>query len=314
LQPEIKNLPGDSLILFWILFNLFVVAMLALDLGVFHRRAHEVRFREALAWSAMWILLAATFAAIIYFWHGRVPALEFVTGYTIELSLSVDNLFVFLLIFRYFRVPGEDQHKVLFWGIIGALIMRAIFILVGVSLIRRFHWIVYAFGALLVYSGIRLFTEAGSEVHPEKNPVLRLFRRWVPVTQDYHAGKFFVRQPALLATPLLVVLLVVETTDLLFAVDSIPAVLAITLNAFIVYTSNVFAILGLRSMYFALAGMMEVFHYLHYGLSIVLMFVGAKMLISHYYEIPTTAALGAVAAVLLTTVLASLKYSKKAAD
>jgi len=302
------------LILFWILFNLFVVAMLALDLGVFHRRAHEVRFREALAWSAMWILLAATFAAIIYFWHGRVPALEFVTGYTIELSLSVDNLFVFLLIFRYFRVPGEDQHKVLFWGIIGALIMRAIFILVGVSLIRRFHWIVYAFGALLVYSGIRLFTEAGSEVHPEKNPVLRLFRRWVPVTQDYHTGKFFVRQPALLATPLLVVLLVVETTDLLFAVDSIPAVLAITLNAFIVYTSNVFAILGLRSMYFALAGMMEVFHYLHYGLSIVLMFVGAKMLISHYYEIPTTAALGAVAAVLLTSVLASLKYSKKAAD
>ncbi len=314
MQPEIKNLPGDSLILFWILFNLFVVAMLALDLGVFHRRAHEVRFREALAWSAMWILLAATFAAIIYFWHGRVPALEFVTGYTIELSLSVDNLFVFLLIFRYFRVPGEDQHKVLFWGIIGALIMRAIFILVGVSLIRRFHWIVYAFGALLVYSGIRLFTEAGSEVHPEKNPVLRLFRRWVPVTQDYHTGKFFVRQPALLATPLLVVLLVVETTDLLFAVDSIPAVLAITLNAFIVYTSNVFAILGLRSMYFALAGMMEVFHYLHYGLSIVLMFVGAKMLISHYYEIPTTAALGAVAAVLLTSVLASLKYSKKAAD
>jgi tellurite resistance protein TerC len=312
LQPEIKNLPGDFLILFWILFNLFVVAMLALDLGVFHRRAHEVRFREALAWSAMWILLAATFAAIIYFWHGRVPALEFVTGYTIELSLSVDNLFVFLLIFRYFRVPGEDQHKVLFWGIIGALIMRAIFILVGVSLIRRFHWIVYAFGALLVYSGIRLFTEAGSEVHPEKNPVLRLFRRWVPVTQDYHAGKFFVRQPALLATPLLVVLLVVETTDLLFAVDSIPAVLAITLNAFIVYTSNVFAILGLRSMYFALAGMMEIFHYLHYGLSVVLIFVGVKMLLSHYYQIPTVVALGVVAGVLLLSVLVSVIHPKRA--
>jgi TerC family integral membrane protein len=311
LQPEIKNLPGDSLILFWILFNLFVVAMLALDLGVFHRRAHEVRFREALAWSAMWILLAATFAAIIYFWHGRVPALEFVTGYTIELSLSVDNLFVFLLIFRYFRVPSEDQHKVLFWGIIGALLMRAIFILVGVSLIRRFHWIVYAFGALLVYSGIRLFTEAGSEVHPEKNPVLRLFRRWVPVTQDYHAGKFFVRQPALLATPLLVVLLVVETTDLLFAVDSIPAVLAITLNAFIVYTSNVFAILGLRSMYFALAGMMEIFHYLHYGLSVVLIFVGVKMLVSHYYQIPTVVALGVVAGVLLLSVLVSVIHPKQ---
>jgi len=300
------------LILFWILFNLFVVAMLALDLGVFHRRAHEVRFREALAWSVMWIALAAAFAALIFFWHGRVPALEFVTGYTIELSLSVDNLFVFLLIFRYFRVPGEDQHKVLFWGIIGALIMRAVFILLGVSLIRRFHWIIYVFGALLVYSGIRLFSEAGSEVHPEKNPVLRLFRRWVPVTPDYHSGKFFVRQPALFATPLLVVLLVVETTDLLFAVDSIPAVLAITLNAFIVYTSNVFAILGLRSMYFALAGMMEIFHYLHYGLSVVLIFVGIKMLVSHYYQIPTVVALGVVAGVLLLSVLVSVMHPKRA--
>jgi len=309
---EKQNLLGDCLIVFWILFNLFVVAMLALDLGVFHRRAHEVRFREALAWSSMWIALAATFAAIIYFWHGRVPALEFVTGYTIELSLSVDNLFVFLLIFRYFRVPGEDQHKVLFWGIIGALIMRAVFILLGVSLIRRFHWIIYVFGALLVYSGIRLFSEAGSEVHPEKNPVLRLFRRWVPVTPDYHAGKFFVRQPALFATPLLVVLLVVETTDLLFAVDSIPAVLAITLNAFIVYTSNVFAILGLRSMYFALAGMMEIFHYLHYGLSVVLIFVGIKMLVSHYYQIPTVVALGVVAGVLLLSVLVSVMHPKRA--
>jgi tellurite resistance protein TerC len=300
------------LILFWILFNLFVVAMLALDLGVFHRRAHEVRFREALAWSVMWIALAAAFAALIFFWRGRILALEFVTGYVIELSLSVDNLFVFLLIFRYFRVPGEDQHKVLFWGIIGALIMRAVFILLGVSLIRRFHWIVYVFGALLVYSGIRLFSEEGSEVHPEKNPVLRLFRRWVPVTQDYHAGKFFVRQPALFATPLLVVLLVVETTDLLFAVDSIPAVLAITLNAFIVYTSNVFAILGLRSMYFALAGMMEIFHYLHYGLSGVLIFVGAKMLVSHYYQIPTVVALGVVAGVLLLSVLVSVIHPKRA--
>ncbi len=299
---EKQNLLGDCLIVFWILFNLFVVAMLALDLGVFHRRAHEVRFREALAWSSMWIALAATFAAIIYFWHGRVPALEFVTGYTIELSLSVDNLFV----------PGEDQHKVLFWGIVGALIMRAVFILLGVSLISRFHWIVYAFGALLVYSGIRLFSEESSEVHPERNPVLRLFRRWVPVTQDYHAGKFFVRQPALFATPLLVVLLVVETTDLLFAVDSIPAVLAITLNAFIVYTSNVFAILGLRSMYFALAGMMEIFHYLHYGLSVVLIFVGIKMLVSHYYQIPTVVALGVVAGVLLLSVLVSVMHPKRA--
>jgi tellurite resistance protein TerC len=297
------------LILFWVLFNLFVLAMLTLDLGVFHRRAHEVKFREALAWSAMWIALAAAFAAVIFFWRGRIPALEFVTGYVIELSLSVDNLFVFLLIFRYFRVPSEDQHKVLFWGIIGALIMRAVFILLGVGLIRRFHWIVYVFGALLVYSGIRLLSEESSEVHPEKNPVLRLFRRLVPVTQDYHAGKL--RQPALFATPLLVVLLVVETTDLLFAVDSIPAVLAITLNAFIVYTSNVFAILGLRSMYFALAGMMEIFHYLHYGLSAVLIFVGTKMLISHYYQIPTVLALGVVASVLLSSVLASVIHPKR---
>jgi tellurite resistance protein TerC len=299
------------LILFWILFNLFVLAMLVLDLGVFHRRAHEVRFREALAWSAMWIVLAAAFAALVFFWRGRILALEFVTGYVIELSLSVDNLFVFLLIFRYFRVPGEDQHKVLFWGIIGALIMRAVFILLGVSLIRRFHWIVYAFGALLVYSGIRLFGEEGSEVHPEKNPILRLFRHWFPVTQDYHTGKFFVRQPARFATPLLVVLLVVETTDLLFAVDSIPAVLAITLNAFIVYTSNVFAILGLRSMYFALAGMMEIFHYLHYGLSVVLIFVGVKMLISPYYQIPTVLALAVVAGVLLISVLTSVIHPKR---
>jgi TerC family integral membrane protein len=299
------------LILFWILFNLFVLAMLALDVGVLHRQAHEVRFREALAWSAMWVALAAAFAAIVYFWHGHIAALEFVTGYIIELSLSVDNLFVFLLIFRYFRVPGEDQHKVLFWGILGALIMRAIFILLGVGLIRRFHWIVYLFGALLVYSGIRLLSEESSEIHPEKNPILRLFRRWIPVTTNYEAGKFFVRRPALFATPLLVVLLVVETTDVLFAVDSIPAILAITLNAFIVYTSNVFAILGLRSMYFALAGMMQVFHYLHYGLSAVLIFVGAKMLVSHYYQIPTVLALAAVAGVLLISVLTSVIHPKR---
>jgi tellurite resistance protein TerC len=299
------------LILFWILFNLFVLAMLALDLGVFHRRAHEVKFREALAWSGMWIALAAAFAGVVYFWHGHTAALEFVTGYIIELSLSVDNLFVFLLIFRYFRVPGEDQHRVLFWGIIGALIMRAIFILLGVGLIRQFHWIVYLFGAMLVYSGIRLLPAESSEIHPEKNPVLRVFRRWVPITTNYEAGKFFVRQPTLFATPLLVVLLVVETTDVLFAVDSIPAVLAITLNAFIVYTSNVFAILGLRSMYFALAGMMEVFHYLHYGLSAVLIFVGAKMLLSHYYQIPTSLALAVVAGVLLISVLASVIHPER---
>jgi len=298
------------LILFWILFNLFVLAMLVLDLGVFHRRAHRVKFREALAWSAMWIALAAAFAVLLYFWRGHVVTLEFVTGYVIELSLSVDNLFVFLLIFRYFRVPALHQHKVLFWGLLGALLMRGIFVLVGVGLITQFHWIVYLFGAFLVYSGIQFFRQESVEIHPEKNPVLRLFRRWMPVTEDYEGSKFFVRRTGLYATPLLVVLLVVETTDLLFAVDSIPAVLAITLNAFIVYTSNIFAILGLRSMYFALAGMMEFFHYLHYGLSVVLIFVGAKMLISHYYQIPTGWALGVVAGVLLVSVLVSVVRPK----
>jgi tellurite resistance protein TerC len=298
-------------LVFWILFNLFVVAMLVLDLGVFHRRAHTVKFREALAWSIMWIALAGAFAVLVYFWHGRGPTLEFVTGYVIELSLSVDNLFVFLLIFRYFHVPPAHQHQVLFWGILGALVMRGVFILLGVGLIRRFDWITYAFGALLVYSGIKLFRQEEMEIHPEKNPVLRVFRRWMPVTENYEGGKFFVRRPGLYATPLLIVLLVVETTDLLFAVDSIPAILAITLDAFIVYTSNVFAILGLRSMYFALAGMMEVFHYLHYGLSIVLIFVGAKMLVSHYYHLPTEVALGTVAGVLLISVLASVVHPKK---
>ena len=300
------------MILFWILFNVFVVVMLVLDLGVFHRNTHTVKYGEALIWSAVWIALAAIFAVVIYFWHGRTPSLEFVTGYVIELSLSVDNLFVFLLIFRYFQVPPGHQHKVLFWGILGALIMRAVFIAAGVGLIQRFHWIVYVFGAFLVYSGTKLFRQGEAEIHPEKNPVLRLFRRWVPVTKDYEGDKFFVRRTGLFATPLLVVLVVVETTDLLFAVDSIPAILAITRDAFIVYTSNVFAILGLRSMYFALAGMMEMFRYLHYGLSVVLMFVGTKMMLSHYYEIPTVVALGAVAGILLLSVVVSVLRPKSA--
>jgi tellurite resistance protein TerC len=286
--------------------------MLALDLGVFHRRAHTVKFKEALGWSLMWIALAGAFAVLVYFWHGHTPMLEFVTGYVIELSLSVDNLFVFLVIFRYFKVSGPNQHKVLFWGILGALIMRAIFILAGVGLITRFNWIIYVFGALLIYSGVKLIRQEGSSVDPGKNPLLKTFRRLVPVTHDYVDGKFFVRRPGLYATPLFVVLLVVETTDILFAVDSIPAILAITLNAFIVYTSNVFAILGLRSMYFALAGMMDLFQYLHYGLSCVLIFVGSKMLLSHYYTMPTWVALVVVAGVLGTSVLASVLAPKKA--
>jgi len=298
-------------LLFWILFNLFVVAMLALDLGLLNRPGHRIHFREALVWSGVWIALAAAFAILLLFWRGHVHALQFVTGYVIELSLSVDNLFVFLVIFRYFKVPEEQQHRVLFWGILGALIMRALFILAGVTLIRRFEWITYLFGAFLVYSGFKLMRQGETQIHPEKNPVLRLFRQAFPVTDDYVAGKFFLRNPGLYATPLFVVLLVIETTDVLFAVDSIPAVLAITRDAFIVYTSNVFAILGLRSMYFALAGMMEVFDYLHYGLSIVLIFIGAKMLAAHYIEIPTVWALAIVLLVLAVSVVASVLRPRK---
>jgi len=297
---------------FWIAFNLFVLAMLALDLGVFRRRARAVTFRQALAWSVVWITLALSFAGLILQFQGRAPALEFVTGYVIELSLSVDNLFIFLLIFRYFQVDEDHQHKVLLWGILGAFVLRAVFIFAGVSLLHRFHFLTYLFGALLVYSGFKLFRQGESEIHPEKNPVLRLFRKIMPVTKEYSGDKFFVRRAGLCATPLFVVLLVVETTDVLFAVDSIPAILAITLNAFIVYTSNVFAILGLRSMYFALAGMLDLFHYLHYGLAVILMFVGAKMLASGYVEIPTLAALGFVAVVLAVSVGASMVHPKKA--
>jgi TerC family integral membrane protein len=296
---------------FWIGFNVFVIVMLALDLGVFNRRAHTVTFREALAWSGVWVGLATLFAVLVYFWHGRSESLEFATGYLIELSLSIDNLFVFLVIFRYFRVPSELQHRVLFWGILGALITRGIFILAGVSLIQRFHWLTYVFGALLVYSGVKLLRQADQEIDPEKNPLLKMFRRWIPVTDDYVGEKFWVRRPGLYATPLVVVLLIVETTDVVFAVDSIPAVLAITLNAFIVYTSNVFAILGLRSMYFAVAGMMDLFEYLHYGLSVVLILIGAKMLASHYITVPTVAALATVAGVIAISVVASLVFPQK---
>jgi tellurite resistance protein TerC len=301
-------------LLFWVLFNVFILAMLALDLGVLHRNARVPTFRRALMWSGMWIAMAAIFAFLISIWQGHAAGLEFVTGYVIELSLSVDNLFIFLLIFQYFRVPTEHQHRVLFWGVLGALVMRALFILAGVGLIRKFHWIIYFFGALLLYSGIKLARERNPSVNPEKNPVLRALRSLLPVTDDYEGGKFFVRRPHLFATPLLVVLLVIETTDVIFAVDSIPAILAITLNAFVVYTSNVFAILGLRSMYFALVGMMKMFHYLHYGLAVVLMFVGGKMLVSHYFNIPTVWALVTVAGVLLTSVLASMVYPQQATN
>jgi len=308
--------------IFWAVFNVFVVAMLALDLGVFHRHKHVVRFREAIAWTAVWITLAACFAVLIYFFghtmvgHGGRPnaqlSLEFATGYLIELSLSVDNLFVFLLIFRYFSVPRHLQHEVLFWGVLGALIMRAIFIAAGVTLLNRFHWIAYVFGGILIYSGIKLFRQHGAEIHPEANPVLRSFRKIFRVTHNYEDNRFFVRRGALrYATPLALVLIVIETTDVLFAVDSVPAVLAVTRDPFIVYTSNVFAILGLRTLYFALAGMLEAFHLLHYGLSVILILIGLKMLVSEYIQVPTTAALAAVAGVLAISIVLSLVFPQK---
>jgi len=291
----------------WAAFAVFILLMLALDLGVFHRRAHVVALREALVWSAVWIGLALAFNVGVYLWRGPQTALEFLTGYLIEKSLSVDNIFVFLLLFQYFQVPAEYQHRVLFWGILGALVMRAVFILGGIALIHRFHWVVYVFGAVLIVSGVRMAFQKGKEVHPERNPVLRLLRRFLPVSATYIGGRFFVRSAGRwMATPLLVVLVAVETTDLVFAVDSIPAILAITLDPFIVYSSNVFAILGLRALYFALAGIMHLFHYLHYGLSVVLVFVGVKMCLSPFVKVPVTLSLGVVAAVLTVSVVLSL--------
>jgi tellurite resistance protein TerC len=303
------------LLYFWILFNLFALGMLLLDLFVFHRSGRIVRSSEALAWSGMWIALAAAFALFIFFWQGRQIALEFVTGYVLELSLSVDNLFLFLVIFRYFAVPEQHQRSVLFWGILGALLMRGVFILAGVGLIQRFHWIVYFLGALLVYSGIRLGFAGEHQVDPAKNPAVRALRRLVPITDDFQGGRFFVRgwkgNPGLYATPLLLVLAVIETTDILFAVDSIPAILAVTLNAFIVYTSNVFAILGLRSMYFAVSGLMRVFRFLHTGLALVLVLVGVKMIAVDYVRVSTLVTLGTVAGVLAVSIIASVLYPLK---
>ncbi|HUI82735.1 MAG TPA: TerC family protein [Candidatus Binatia bacterium] len=308
--------------IFWIIFNAFVVSMLALDLGVFHRQRHVVGFREAIGWTMVWMGLAGIFVLLIYFFGqhmggGARPnsqlSLEFITGYLIEQSLSADNLFVFLLIFRYFSVPRRFQHGVLFWGVLGALIMRAIFIATGVTLLNRFRWVVYLFGAILVYSGVRLLASRGMEVHPESNPLLRLFRRIFRVTDDHEKGRFFVRRSGILyATPLALVLVVMETTDLLFAVDSIPAVLAVTREPFIVYTSNVFAILGLRSLFFALSGMIETFHLLHYGISLILVLIGVKMLASNYIDVPTGIALGAVAGILLISIALSLLFPKPA--
>jgi len=290
----------------WIGFHIFIFLMLALDLGVFHRKSHTVTVREALTWSAVWISLALIFNAGVFFVRGYDSALEFLAGYLLEESLSVDNLFVFLLLFSYFKVPADYQHKVLFWGIVGALVMRALFIGIGAVLIAQFHYILYLFGIFLVITGVRMAFDKGDEVNPENNILVKVFRRFFPVSDKYDGSNFFtIENGVRKATLLFIVLLIVEATDILFAVDSIPAVFAVTQDPFIVYTSNIFAILGLRSLYFALAGIMNLFHYLKFGLSIILSFIGVKMLIMDIYKIPIGAALGFVIFVLVASIVAS---------
>ncbi|MFP5284766.1 MAG: TerC family protein [Thermoanaerobaculia bacterium] len=302
----------DTSIWLWVGFNAFILAMLALDLGVFHRKSHEISVREATIWSAVWIALALIFNAGIFWFRGTEAGIQFFTGYLIEKSLSVDNIFVIALIFSYFAVPKLYQHRVLFWGILGALVMRAIFIVAGAALLDRFHWIIYIFGAFLVFTGIRMAMHRDEEIHPEHNPVLKLVRRLVPVTNDYHAGHFFARHAGkLMATPLFLVLVLVETTDLVFAVDSIPAIFAVTQDPFLVYTSNIFAILGLRSLYFVLAGVMDKFVYLKLGLSAILVFVGAKMLLTEVYKIPATVSLLVVLSMLAVTIAASMRKNRR---
>ncbi|MFZ5571727.1 MAG: TerC family protein [Thermodesulfobacteriota bacterium] len=302
----------DTNVFIWGGFILFVLCMLALDLGVFNRKVHAVKVKEALLWTAFWVSLAMIFCGGVYYFKGQQKALEFLAGYLIEESLSMDNLFVFLLIFRYFNVPAIYEHKLLFWGILGALVMRAIFIGLGVALINRFHWIIYVFGAFLVYTAIKMALEKDKEIHPDKNPVLLLLKKIIPVDNNIESGRFFIRKNGVLhITPLMAVVVVLETTDLIFAVDSIPAVLSVTQDPFIVYTSNVFAILGLRSLFFALSGMMRLFHYLQYGLVVVLGFVGIKMLISNFLHIPIVISLGVIAGVLTLSIGASMIWPRE---
>jgi len=302
----------DTPVVFWIIFNAFVLLMLALDLGVFHRKSHEITVKEALTWTFIWIFLAMVFNLIIYFWRGQEQALEFFTGYLIEKTLSVDNIFVFIMIFTYFQIPTKYQHKVLFWGIIGALLMRAVFIFAGIALIEKFHFTIYIFGALLIFTGIKMLNHNSAQINPDNNPVIKFFKKIMPVTQTLHEDKFFTKiDGRKYATPLFLVLILIETTDLIFAVDSIPAILAITQDQFIVYTSNVFAILGLRSLYFALAGIIHRFWLLNYGLAIVLAFVGVKMIIVDFYKVPIEWSLLFIATIITGSILLSLKIRKK---
>jgi tellurite resistance protein TerC len=291
----------------WFGFVGFVLVMLALDLGVFHKKEHEVSVKEALTWTGVWIALSMLFNAGIYYWFGPVRALEFLSGYVIEKALSVDNIFVFIVVFSAFAVPSKLQHRVLLWGILSALVLRAIFVVLGAALLSRFHWLAYVFGAFLVFTGVKLLLQRESEVDPRKNPLFRLFRRVLPAVDQFHEGHFTIVQAGKrYATPLLLVLIAIETTDIVFAMDSIPAIFAVTRDPFIVFTSNIFAILGLRALYFALSGMMDKFRYLKVGLALVLMFVGAKMSIAFLYKIPIGASLAVIAALLAGSVIASL--------
>jgi tellurite resistance protein TerC len=295
----------------WVAFIGFVLAMLVVDLGVFHRKAHEVSLKEAAGWSAVWVVLAALFGLGVYVWFGPDRALEFTTGYLIEKALAVDNIFVFVVIFSAFSIPAIYQHRILFWGVLGALVMRAAFILVGGALLQRFHWTIYIFGAILVITGIKLLLQRNQELHPERNPLLKAFERFMPVTREFNGDRFTIRRDGRrYATPLLLALLAVEVTDLIFAVDSIPAIFAITTDPFIVFTSNIFAILGLRSLYFLLAGVITKFTYLKLGLAAVLVFVGAKMLLVDLYKLPIFASLAIIAGILGVSIAASLLRSR----
>ena len=298
--------------LWWIFFAIFIVVMLTLDLGVFSRRAHAVKIKESLYWTSFWIVLALLFCSGVYFFYGHHKALEFLTGYLIEYSLSIDNLFVFLLFFRYFSVPAEYEQKALIWGIIIALIMRGIFIFAGIALINQFHWVIYIFGAFLIFTAIQIARGKEQEVHPERKIMIKLLRMIMPVTPEYSGHRFLtIIKHKRHATPLLVVVLVLGTTDVFFAIDSIPAVLAVTTDPFIVYTSNVFAVLGLRSLFFAISGLMKLFHYLQYGLAVILGFVGIKMLITDLYKINIGTSLTVIASVIALSIIASLMWPKK---
>lgn len=293
--------------LWWIFFGVFIFAMLALDLGVFNRKVHIIKMKEAMLWTAFWVTLAVLFGAGIYFFYGHLKAMEFFTAYLIEYSLSIDNLFVFMIIFRFFSVPAAYEHKALFWGILLALITRGVFIFAGVALINTFHWVMYVFGAFLIYTGIKLALNKETEVHPDKNIAIKALRYVIPVTKEFQEAKFFIVQNGRrFATPMLAILLALETTDILFAVDSIPAVLAISTDPFIVYTSNVFAILGLRSLFFAISGLMKLFHLLHYGLAAILSFVGIKMLIGDFFHVPIGISLIVISSILVISIIASM--------